>query len=91
MQSEEVIYQNCVEPAFWRLQAIHYQHALEQHKYYMSQKVGHDVGWDVATADFNTNYMMGFAVGFRIAYCGLVCPRRCLCAIGQTYIIISSE
>lgn len=30
--------------------------AIEEHKYYMSQKAGHDVGWELAYVDWKKNY-----------------------------------
>jgi hypothetical protein len=30
--------------------------AIEEHKYYMSQNAGYDVGWELACADWKKNY-----------------------------------
>ena len=39
---------------------------IERHKYFMSEKVGHDVGWEHAAKDWDDN----FAAEFRSKCCG---------------------
>ena len=33
---------------------------IEKHKYFLSEKVGHDVGWEVAEQDWESNYAEEF-------------------------------
>ena len=91
MQNAQIegVYQECVEPEFWHIQSELFKKAIDQHKWYMSEHANppHDVGWDVAQADFTKIYLKGFGAGFRVFYCGLMCPKRLICTIGRAYII----
>ena len=75
----------CHEPDFFQEQARILNRCIEEHKWYLSEKAHHDVGWDAATNSFCEKYLQGFAAGFRACYCGLVCPNRGQCEIGQHY------
>jgi hypothetical protein len=33
---------------------------IEKHKYFLSEKVGHDVGWEAAEQDWDSNYAVQF-------------------------------
>ncbi len=33
---------------------------IEKHKYFLSEKVGHDVGWETAEQDWDSNYAEQF-------------------------------
>ena len=33
---------------------------IEKHKYFLSEKVGHDVGWEAAEQDWDSNYAEQF-------------------------------
>jgi hypothetical protein len=58
---------------------------IEEHKYYLSEKIGVDVGWDFAEQDFLFKYGKGFFIAWRAMYCSLACPFREDCTIGKHY------
>ncbi len=44
-----------------------------------------------AEADFYSKYFNGWAVGFRVGYCGCVCADRDNCGIADKYILLNSS
>lgn len=50
---------------------------IEKDKWYLSEKVGHDVGWQEAEKHFINNYLNAWAEGLKICYCNLVCSEKC--------------
>lgn len=74
----------CLNREFFQLQAKIVQRCIDEDKWYLSEQPG-DVGWDKAEQHFLQRYMPGFAVGFRAAYCGLMCPMRKECETGRHY------
>ena len=87
MQACEIKYEHCVEPQFNHYQSAQLKRCIEEHKWYLSEKAHCDVGWEQAQQSFLKIYFQGFAAGFRVSYCGLVCPNRNFCIIGQRYAI----
>ena len=87
MEAVQDVITVCVEPKFMQVQTACLRRCIEQHKWFMSEKAHYDVGWEAAQADFTETYLNGFAAGFRACYCGSICPKRTVCAIGQKYIV----
>ncbi len=54
--------------------------ALDENKWYLSERAGYDVGMAVALDDFCRYHLDRFAHEFRIRFCGRVCPARQSCA-----------
>jgi hypothetical protein len=75
----------CRHPAFFVQQAELVRQCIAEHKWYLSEKAGHDVGWQYAEQHFLRNYLHGFAIGFRATFCGLVCMEKTICPISQHY------
>jgi len=57
--------------------------AIDEHKWYMSERAGFDVGYDAAEKDFRRRYLDRFAREFRLDYCLGVCPGRHCCDLAQ--------
>ena len=87
----DVKFEQCVEPHFYKYQAKQLKRCVEEHKWYLSERAHHDVGWEYAQQSFMEVYMQGFAAGFRVSYCGLVCPNRNCCSIGKRYALKDDE
>jgi hypothetical protein len=81
---------HCINQDVFTYQASVIQKSIEEDKWYLSERAGHDVGWDVAKDHFFNTYSMGFAAGFRSSFCGLVCPKRFHCSIAAKYLIHST-
>jgi hypothetical protein len=75
----------CRNPDFIAQQAELVRKCIMEHKWYLSEKAGHDVGWTYAEHHFVRTYLPGFAVGFRATFCGLVCFRRAICPLNHRY------
>ena len=52
------------------------QKAIDENKWYLSQKAGYDVGWSKAEEDFIDNYLIKIAKEFRETFCGKICKDR---------------
>lgn len=77
----------CVNREFFQIQAKMIRTCIEEDKWYLSEEVHSDIGWDRAEQHFLQRYMPGFAAGFRATYCGLLCPYRQGCEIGRHYAV----
>jgi len=53
--------------------------AILEHKWYMSEKENHDVGFRDAQLDFIDNHMETLAKEWRHEYCTTICPHRNCC------------
>ncbi|MCK5805435.1 MAG: hypothetical protein KAI66_21570 [Lentisphaeria bacterium] len=53
--------------------------AIDENKWYMSERAGHDVGWEAAERDFNIHHLNRVGNEFRIAYCTVECPKIPIC------------
>jgi hypothetical protein len=76
----------CESDSFFTVQAQSIQKCIEEHKWFLSEKAGHDVGWVEAEENFLDTYFMGFAAGFRASYCGSVCSLRHECEMAKKYL-----
>jgi len=61
-----------------RAEKVDLKDELLKHKYYLSEKAGHDVGLKEAESSFIDNYLPIWAEGYRKAYCSLVCKHKCM-------------
>ncbi len=57
--------------------------AVDENKWYLSERARRDVGSAVAMADFHTKHLHRFAGEFREQYCSGVCPRRSSCELAE--------
>lgn len=76
----------CIDQQVFTFQAQVLKKSIEEHKWYLSEKAGHDVGLEIAQEHFFKTYLNGFAAGFRASYCGFVCLKRHTCRIAQRYL-----
>jgi hypothetical protein len=61
--------------AYERLQL---DRAITEHKWYLSERAGYDVGYQAAEQSFAENYLLEFAYAFRAKYCEQCqSPTRC--------------
>ncbi len=51
--------------------------AINENKWYLSEKEHHDVGLERAMNDFQEKYLQTWATGFRHCYCKFVCSVEC--------------
>jgi len=76
----------CNNKDFFVIQAKIMQKAIEEDKWILSEKEGHDVGWNAAQEHFFKTFFSGFAAGFRVSYCALICPFREDCKQAQKWL-----
>jgi len=50
--------------------------AIEEDKWYLSERAGHDVGWDIAKQHFYEHYLDQVSGAFRRQYCTIVCRQQ---------------
>jgi hypothetical protein len=62
-----------------------YRRAVEENKWYLSEKTGRDVGWDEAEHDFLINEYYGCAPKWRKEYCASKCNHFTDCSLGQHF------
>ena len=46
---------------------------IERDKWYLSEKEGHDIGWEAAEQHYINTHLNGWAAGFKSCYCNQVC------------------
>ncbi|MDE0838094.1 MAG: hypothetical protein OSB41_03480 [Kiritimatiellae bacterium] len=59
--------------------------AIEEDKWYLSERAGHDVGWDYAKKHFVENFLLGFSQHYRSTFCEQRCDYRLSCQLYQRY------
>jgi len=57
--------------------------AIDENKWYMSERAGYDVGYEAAEYDFAIHHLDRFAHEFRVEFCGARCPARWNCELGR--------
>lgn len=62
-----------------------YRRAVEENKWYLSEKTGRDVGWEEAELDFLVNGYYGCAPKWRVEYCSSKCNHFTGCTLGQNF------
>ena len=75
----------CKNKQFYVVQAKIIKAAIEEKKWYLSEKEHHDIGWDAAEEEFIQTISAGFTAGFRVAYCSMVCPLRETCEVAKKW------
>ena len=60
--------------------------ALEENKWYLSQRAGHDVGATIAEWDFIDHHLEAFADRFRAAFCGR-CSHSDECVVCERFVM----
>jgi len=68
-------------PTFARAQLEHLRRCIDEHKWYRSEEVGHDVGLAYAEADFMDRHIERVAKEFRAEFCGERCVCREQCSV----------
>ena len=66
---------------FMREQERRLREAIDENKWYMSERAGYDVGFEAAEYDFYVHHLHRFAHEFRVQYCGSRCPGRWECEL----------
>ncbi len=72
-----------VHHLFMEWQLRQYKRAVDEHKWYMSERLGYDVGWTAAEVSFVQNIVDGWAVDRVREWRENTCPLRHKCA--QSY------
>lgn len=75
---------HCNNVDVMKKQAAALKTCIDEQKWFMSEKVGHDVGLEEATNKFFDTYFFGFSAGWRIAFC-FNCPNNKDCSVGSKY------
>ncbi len=65
-------------------QRVHLEKAIDEDKWYLSEREGRDVGYDRAVRNFCSQHLDRFAHGFRLRFCREVCPGRTACELAET-------
>ncbi len=68
-------------PTFAREQLTHLRGCIDEHKWYLSERAGHDVGLARAEADFMDVHVERVAKEFRQKFCGECCALREQCSV----------
>ena len=64
-------------------QVAQYQSAVDENKWYMSERSGYEIDWRSAEKDFVDHEYYGCAEKWREKYCMVLCPYYASCALGQ--------
>jgi hypothetical protein len=81
------MFDKCCNESFFKEQANVVRKAIDEDKWYLSERAGHDVGLRAAEEHFIENYLKGFAACYRILYCSRLCPDKQNCMLAQKYLI----
>jgi len=63
------------------------EHAIGEHKWYLSEKELYDVGLSAAEEDFLSKHIEHCATGWRVEYCRAICELRASCELGRKFIV----
>ncbi|MBM4155573.1 MAG: hypothetical protein FJ221_11180 [Lentisphaerae bacterium] len=64
-------------------QREHLRQAIDENKWYLSERQGRDVGPATAKVDFIENHFDRVAHDFRVRFCGADCIRRAQCPVAD--------
>jgi hypothetical protein len=78
--------QSCTNSDFFVDQAKIIKKAIDEDKWFLSEREHRDVGWEKAEHHFIQTYFAGFTAGFRISYCSLICPNRYNCNEAEKWL-----
>jgi len=62
-----------------------YRRAIDENKWYMSERTGRSVSWEEAEHDFVHNEYYGCAPKWRKEYCAVRCHHFYSCPLGQHF------
>jgi hypothetical protein len=62
------------------------EHAIGEHKWYLSEKELRDVGLRKAEADFLHRHVQHCGAGWRVEYCSAICESKANCELGLKFI-----
>lgn len=75
--SETISQVRCIQvKELLEAQKPHLERAINDNKWYLSEREHKDVGWNAAEYDFLENHLKSWAAGFKVCYCNYVCPNR---------------
>ena len=63
-----------------------FKSAVDEHKWYLSEKEFQDVGLRKAEMDFLRRHVEHCAAGWRVEYCSAICEQREDCELGKKFI-----
>jgi hypothetical protein len=81
----------CRDQEFNSAQISELQRAIDENKWYLSERAGRDVGLREATDDFFRCHVDQFADSFRRRYCTQVCEHRHSCELSGCICRIPSS
>lgn len=67
-------------------QAGKYRSAVDENRWYMSQKQGRYISWNEAELDFCQHSTYGCAERWRLEYCGMRCCKRGSCLLATLFL-----
>lgn len=77
---------------FMAEQQAELQRAIDENKWYLSERKGEDVGYPTATAHFMEEHLDRFAQDFRESFCQFRCPSRAECdLVNRISKMVSSQ
>ena len=62
------------------------EHAIGEHKWYLSEKELRDVGFRRAEEDFLRRHLHHCAAGWKVEYCSAICESKVSCELGRKFI-----
>lgn len=68
---------------YMREQERRLREAIDENKWYLSERAGYDVGYAAAEMDFAIHHLDRFAHEFRVEFCGTRCSARWECALAR--------
>lgn len=72
-------------------QAARMKEAIDEAKWYLSERAGRDVGSHAAAKDFDKRHLFRCAADWREHYCGAICEHRHDCDLGAALIRAINE
>jgi hypothetical protein len=67
-------------------QVEQYRQAIDENKWYMSERMGRSVSWEEAEYDFLHNGYYGCAPKWRMEFCAHRCSHYPNCKLGQLFV-----
>lgn len=67
-------------------QIAQFRQAVDEDKWYMSEKEGHEVRWEVAEHDFVEHGCYGLALHWREEYCSHICEYSGSCLLAARFL-----
>ena len=64
---------------FMQIQLEALKKAINEDKWYLSEEVGHDIGFQAAKIDFQEKYLDDWAKDFQQNYCNKICSEKDTC------------